>query len=229
MKDSAFIGVSLDSDKFSREWVRHALRYILAEHKDLEMVLADRLLEYNKISRFDVGPSIETKAAKLRIEKRKADIEAFLKSEIHQLSVADQQRVSIRTWDDFSDARFSNLLRCLRIAYTAIPAFRNCVHQDVEHHFSKQLASEGAKATSHVLSACYVLEETAMIIRITEFAPRPFDFYPERQIDTLAQLYQDRFRDFGLTVENMIQQRPTRVFTSLSLPNCAVSVGNASQ
>jgi len=33
-----------------------------------------------------------------------------------------------------------------------------------------------------------VLEETAMVLRITELADRPFDYYPGRQIELLVRL-----------------------------------------
>jgi N-acetyl-anhydromuramyl-L-alanine amidase AmpD len=62
-----------------------------------------------------------------------------------------------------------------------------------------------------------VIEETAMIIRITELGARPFDYYPQAQIQTLERLYTDEFSPFGLTIDNLVGHPKTRVFNSLPL------------
>jgi hypothetical protein len=59
-----------------------------------------------------------------------------------------------------------------------------------------------------------VIEETAMIIRITEDGD-PYEFYPQQHIHTLTEMYADTFVDAGLTVERLTGHVKTRIFSVL--------------
>ncbi len=220
MNQSAFVGVSLDSNQFSRTWVRGAISHILSKHADLQFVLADRLLTYNKTIHRDNGSStLDFLSASERIEKRKKDIFQFLTSEISRLPGEDRPRVHVATWDDYSDVYYANLSRALRIAYIALPAFRLCVEYDVEAHLIKHVGRHDEGEIDRSLCASYVLDETAMIIRVTELAKKPFDYYPQEQIETLQCLYEGRFSAIGLSVEGLLGHPKTRVFSALRLPD----------
>jgi hypothetical protein len=215
---SALIGVSLDSQSFTRDWVKFALSYTLSKNKDVELFLGDRLLLYNKTVQ-DSGPesSVDFHLANTRREKRKQDVTLFLQSEIKPLPIGDQRRIKITSWADYSDVLFEDIARNLHICYTALPAFRNCVDLDVDVHFESNPHSTRPKA-HRFLSSLYVVEETAMIIRITELADKPFFYYPAGDINTLRSLYDDEFSGHGLSVENLTGKPKSRVFTALPLP-----------
>src|SRR5580698_5946257 len=83
----AFVGVSLDSDQFTREWVRKAIPYVLSRHPTLLFVLADRLLTFNK-STHQTGAGLlelDLQGANTRITKRYGDFYHFLSSEAARL------------------------------------------------------------------------------------------------------------------------------------------------
>jgi tRNA-dependent cyclodipeptide synthase len=216
MKNSAFVGVSLDSAIFSREWIRGALSYLLSEHDDLLFVLADQLLAYNKTAVLADYPNrIELGSADTRIDQRRDDITKFIRKEVALLPRVDKDRVQIATWDYFSDVSYVTLLRKLRIAYSAIGNFRSCVDQDASFHFNRHWDRSENRIAHHELCVSYVLDETAMDIRITEVADHPFEYYPEDHIRTLTYLYDNRFREFGLTVPELIGKPAQRTFRPL--------------
>ncbi|HEY6768956.1 MAG TPA: tRNA-dependent cyclodipeptide synthase [Candidatus Sulfotelmatobacter sp.] len=213
MNNSAFVGVSLDSASFSREWVRAALHHLLSQHDSLLLVLADQLLAYNKTAVLTVSPArIDLETAKVKIDQRCNDISTFLRKEIAFLDKGDRERVHIARWEDFSDASYSKMLRELRIAYSAIEEFRCCVDHDASFHFERHLGNSRNADRHHELCVSYVLDETAMDIRITELAGYSFEYYPEDHIRTLTHLYEDRFANFGLTVSKLVGQSAKRVF-----------------
>jgi tRNA-dependent cyclodipeptide synthase len=229
MLNSAFVGVSLDSVKFSRAWIRFAIRRILAQHDELQFVLADRLLAYNKLTRISDGSlSFDLEFADRRIKKRSGDIRQFLTTEVERLPKDMQERVSIAGWNDYSDANYTNIARALNIAYTAIPKFRSTVDEDVEIHLIAQTDFK-VDETHRRLCASYVLEESAMIIRITELGGRRFDFYPEEQIRTLRLLYENEFACEGLDVERLIGHPRLRIFTPLPLIEQASAISRLEQ
>ena len=218
MKSSAFVGVSLDSNRFTRERVNFAIPHILSKHADLQFVLADRLLTYNKLLACHDGLTrLDFSAATSRIEKRSGDINQFLSNEVSRLSKSDKSRVTIATWDDYCDHHHARIARTLAIAYSSIPEFRQCVRNDVETHLLGNGQSHIDRGITRRLCASYVLEETAMIMRITELSERPFDYYPGDQIETLESLYEDRFSSAGLTVDALVGHPKSRLFNALSL------------
>ncbi len=218
MDNSAFIGVSLDSAIFSREWIRTAFHHVLSQHDTLLLVLADQLLAYNKTAVLENSPTrIDLESARLRMDQRREDIAKFLKKEIALLTKLQRERVHVAAWGDYSDAAYADLHRKLRIAYSAVEAFRSCVDLDASSHFERYLNDSENRNSHHELCVSYVLDETAMDIRITELAGHPFEYYPEEHIRTLTSLYEDRFLEFGLSVPKLIDQTPQRVFRPLPL------------
>jgi hypothetical protein len=200
--NGAFVGFSLDSDEFSRGWLRRAIAEILAQRSDLLFVLADRLLYFNKsVSvRSSNRLVLDLPVASRKIEQRKNDIRLFLASEIARLTKKDRSRISVASWDDFSDVKFANISRTLQIAYSATRRFRESVTSDVDAHFGRHPFGELPEQLYRDLCAHYVVEETAMIVRITEDG-HPFEYYPQAHIRTLSDLYADKFAESGLTVE----------------------------
>jgi hypothetical protein len=218
MEGPAFVGVSLDSTLFSREWVRGAISYIVSRHTSLEFVLGDRLLAFNKTIRQDPKGHllVDLPGGEARIAKRVSDIYEFLVSEVLRLAEGERSRVSISRWDDHCDARFTNIARVLNIAYSSVRRFKQCVDRDVEAHLFNQINSPHPAEIHRRLCTLYVIEETAMIIRISEWG-KPYEYYPQKHIYTLTDIYQDRFADLGLTVEALVGHPRTRLFTPLPL------------
>jgi tRNA-dependent cyclodipeptide synthase len=219
MNNSAFIGVSLDSAIFSREWIRSSLRYVLTKHEDVLLLLADEILAYNKTLALELGPRImDLELARARIGQRRDDIAKFLSKEIAFLPKADQNRIRLAVWRDFSDAAYAHLLRQLRIAYSGIDAFRSCVDEDASVHLQKHWNGSPDREVHGELCVSYVLDETAMDIRVTELAGYRFEYYPQDHIRTLTRLYENKFIAFGLTVAGLVEQPAQRVFTPLHNP-----------
>lgn len=218
MRGPAFVGVSLDSTLFSRKWVRRAVQHILANHSSLEFVIGDRLLAFNKSTcQDDKGNiAINLPEGEVRIAKRANDIYRFLVSEVARLSDDQRSRIVISKWDQYADSQFVSIARVLAIAYATIVRFQQCVDRDVEAHLINQTESQHSYKLHKRICVLYVIEETAMIIRITE-SGRPFEYYPQEHIYTLTDIYSDRFADLGLTVESLVGHARTRRFTSLPL------------
>jgi hypothetical protein len=209
----------LDSQEFTRQWVKFALSYTLLKHRDVELLLGDRLLLYNKTVQGE-GPeySVDFRLASTRRDKREEDVARFLQSEIDRLTGGDQRRVRIASWADYSDVVFEDIVRNLHISYIALLPFKDCVDRDVDAHFRANPNSSHPDL-HRLLSTLYVVEETAMIIRITELADRPFFYYPQDDINTLRALYNNEFAVSGLSVETLTGKPKTRVFTALPLPS----------
>jgi hypothetical protein len=219
MASCAFVGISLDSALLSREWIRFALGYLLLEHDDVLLVLADRLLAYNKTAAlWDLGGGIDLGSAKTKMDQRRDDISRFLAREIGLLPKVKQEHVRVGAWDDYSDSLYITLLRTLRIAYSVIREFRECVDRDAYSHDEKHPETSEYREARHELAVSYVLDETAMAIRITEFTNHSFEYYPDDHIKTLTYLYEDRFRARGLSVSGLIGKPPKRVFRPLRIP-----------
>src|SRR5262249_54762594 len=96
MRSSAFVGVSLDSSTFTREWIHLAIPHILSKHDDLQFVLADGLLTYNKLlARHEGVTRLDFSAAATRIEKRRGDVYRLLLHETSRLQQAERSCTSI--------------------------------------------------------------------------------------------------------------------------------------
>jgi hypothetical protein len=212
------IGVSLDSQLFTRPWMRFAISYALSKHKDLELFLGDRLLSYNKtVQTAGEECTVDFDSARTKREKRKGEITAFINSEIDRLPPDERARIAVTSWSDYSDAAMEDILRNLHISFVAVEAFRKCVDRDVEIHF-RSAPELGGVETHKLLSRLYVVEETAMIIRIAELAGKPFFYYPEDEPITIRSIYSGEFAASGLSVERLTGRSKTRVFTPLPLP-----------
>lgn len=216
MRGSAFVGVSLDSELFTRAWIRFAIATILNSHQTLLFVMGDRLLTYNKIvtgpGKDAIGISIDL--AEQRIGKRTSDIRKFLDAEIVRLPNDQKDRVHVSTWRDYSNSEFVDIHRVLSVAYCAIGSFRKCVESDVDIHLSRVIDANYGGSIHRDLCVQYVVEETAMILNITENG-HPYEFYPRPHIRTLTELYDGAFASHGLTVDGLIGRAKQRVFTAL--------------
>lgn len=223
MDDHAFVGISLDSKLFSREWIQMAVRCILDRNATVEFVLCDRLLSFNKTLSQESGGKVtmDLSECEARIAKRSGDIHGLMVSEVSVLSESDRCRVSVSKWGDHADSRFADIHRVLSIAYASLDQFRECVDRDVEAHLLHQTKTLVSSAIHRSLCALYIIEESAMSIRITEFG-RPFEYYPGTPICTLSDIYDGRFAPYGLTVEAIVGHPPKRLFQPLTLQsNCA--------
>jgi tRNA-dependent cyclodipeptide synthase len=217
-RGAAFVGVSLDSRQFTREWIRAAISHLLRVHDDIEFFLGDRLLWYNKAANEFTSPAgLDLHFATVRTATRKEELLRFIESEIRRLPEPDRGRAHIASWPRYCDEKFVDVLRKLQIAFAVLPEFRHAVCADVDSHFAVYRDQSSCHEYRKRLSELYVLEETAMILRVTELDGRPFDYYPEEQIGTLKSLYCDKFAQSGLTVESLVGQQRQRVFTALPL------------
>lgn len=214
---SAFIGVSLDSRNFTREWIDAAISHILQSHNDLLFLLADSLLAYNKFTEFEgASARLSIDRGSRLIEKRRTDIWTFLERIVNARRPEERARIKLARWDEYCDHYYANLLRMLRIAYATIADFRVAADSCAISHFSRHPSSVDVPKRIELCTA-YIIEETAMSIRITELADRPFEYYPDNDIELLTPIYDGKFAGHGLTVEALTGSMPKRVFRSLPL------------
>jgi tRNA-dependent cyclodipeptide synthase len=215
-RNNAFIGVSLDSRAFSREWVRSALGWILSRHGELLIVIADELLYYTRTSAacgdFAV---LDFNHAKARVESRRKETENFFRSEIDRLLPESAERVRVVGWDMFSDHHYSRLLRMIRIGFESIPGFRSLVCELAVTHVDK-VARDSADSPAIIrLCADFILDEIAMCLRITELAGFSSEYYPGDDISVLGELCAGRWSKSGLSVESLLGTDSKRKFTRL--------------
>jgi len=225
--ESAFIAMSLDSALFTREWFRFAFPHLLETHKDLTVVFGNRLFMYNKTVVGDEGKElrIDLPLARAREGKRATEIHVFLEGEVARLPPGLRERVTLARWEDFTDTVFQDIYRVLSIAYAGLQSFRDCVDLDVETHLMGRGSGLLPQNVHRRLSALYVVEETALLIRIAENG-RPFDFYPQNQIHTLEAVYTGDFANAGLSVEGLVGHPQRRIFTPLPLPQGVLAKGD---
>jgi tRNA-dependent cyclodipeptide synthase len=214
-KNSAFVGVSLDSQSFTREWIDMAVSHILGRHDDMLFLLADSLMAYNKFAQFDGETAcLSIQKGTRLIEKRRTDICTFLKRAIGARSLEEQTRIGLAQWNSYCDSHYANLLRMLRIAYATIRGFRASAESCAVEHFSRHPSSADIPQRIELCTS-YIIEETAMSIRITEFGDRPFEYYPDNDIELLTPIYEGQFAKQGLTIESLTGNKPKRVFRCL--------------
>ena len=100
----AFIGVSLDSKAFTRPWVRLALAQLVANYSSVLVLLADELLLYTRTARSNQGDVVlDYHNAGDFMHRRSREMARFMESEVLRLPPVMRERVSIKTWSDFSD------------------------------------------------------------------------------------------------------------------------------
>jgi tRNA-dependent cyclodipeptide synthase len=208
----AFIGVSLDSKSFSRNWVRSALAWILERHSSLLIVMADDLFYY---TRTGIGCDVNFDRISDRVTSRRSEMEVFFHSEIDRLSVEDAARVKMARWADFSDQHYSRVLRFLRIAFEVVPYFQSVVCRLAAVHAER--ISETVIAPGKIrLCADFLLDETAMCLRITELGGFCSEYYPGNDISMLSELCSGRWAKSGLSIEALLGVQSRRCFTHLA-------------
>ena len=213
----AFIGISLDSKGFSRIWVREALKLILKKHDQLLIVIADDLFWYTRsLHQKDGENRLALEECKSRIAKRRGEAMRFLSSEINKLSCEDQEKIEIRSWNYFADGSYADLLRKLKIAFLGLPDFNSSVKSVASRH-----AHKITSFTAHDIAtdACteFLLDETAMCVRITEIEGYCNEYYPGEDIAVLGNLYAGEWAHLGLDVGALTGAPSKRIFTNLKI------------
>ncbi len=214
---NAFIGVSLDSRLFSREWIRFALPRLLAKHRSVLFLLADDLLLYTRsVERAKDRLALDFVEANKLVITRSMEYRRFLESEAERVRGCGGERVKVKSWMEFADRVYVDLLRRLTIAFHTIEDFRISVMGIVDKHKVKVPVVKHFSGIEGA-SAQFVLDEIAMCLRVTEKDCFHFEYYPEEQIGTVAELYDGAFAKHGLTVDLLTGERPERRFEMLAL------------
>lgn len=213
---NAFIGCSLDSKLFTREWVRYAIPYLLEHHNSVLFLIAEELLRYTRTLETGGSNFLNFSGATDQVNERKDEFYKFLKSEISKLDTETQKSISIRFWREMVDYRYTLLFRNLYISYLTIEPFNEIVKNRAMHHIQKHKELR-LLPNAYYLNVAYILDEIAMSIKVTEFDNFKYEYYPMDQMDVISKLYNNEFHSFGLTIQNLINQKPSRVFSSLRL------------
>jgi hypothetical protein len=218
-QNCGFIGVSLDSSHFSRDWIRYALNSLTEAHQELLIVLADGLLKFTRTPVIrDGAVCLDFSLATKYVAERREQVHRFLDSEIRLLAPEKRAKVRAVEWSFFVDSAFHDLKRNVRIAYEVVASFRASVDRTAEAHSFRQ-GSTGLPAPSLLrLNAGYLIEEAAMCLRITELGGYSNEYHPSEDVPLLPELYSGLFSTHGLTVEALTGAPPNRRFTILKLP-----------
>ncbi len=213
----AFIGVSLDSKLFTREWVRMAIHYIMMQNSHLVFLLADDLLPYTRSLAIEKSypildfVSIWKKSAQIAEQKNK-----FLVSEIERLSFATQKRVKVVNWAYYSDSTYARILRRLRIAFEVIDSFRETITDVALQHRTK-LGNPSPNMEEKRASTAFLLDEIAMCLRVSEVEGYANEYSPYSDMSAIRDLYSGKFVSYGLSIDNIVDKKARRVFKTLEL------------
>lgn len=197
----------LDSKLFSRKWVRFAIDFILKRHHGLLFLLADDLFRYTRTTRVISDQTIlKITDTSSIINDRRLEFEKFLNSEIKRIDGQCQAKILIKPWHLFTDDNYVRILRNLQIAYATLIPFQKCVNEVAMEHINNNLTKLNFQ-TSLNTSAALLLDEVAMCLRITELDQFQYEYYPTKQVDILAELYADKFLQYGLFVEALTEKQ----------------------
>lgn len=215
--NKAFIGVSLDNQIFLTDWLLFALKKILSKHDTILFLLADDLLRYTRTSvETNNDELVDYIAIDEIIAKRANKFTHHLENTLSSFSTDQIQKVKVRHWKDYEDNRYNELLRNLVIAFYNVKSFRDDVYALAHQHLKK--FSNSIKYDNLLnSSAHYILDEAAMAIRVTEIENYNNEYYPTDDISVLKNLYADKYKINGLTVESLIRQTPKRNFVTINI------------
>jgi tRNA-dependent cyclodipeptide synthase len=220
----AFVGVSLDSRLFTREWLRLALPHLLEQHDEVLVVLADDLLQYTRsASLVDGRVVLQLEAAASAAGERRAESLRSIERALVNLSASDRTRIAVKVWSDFEDRQFAALWRAVQIACGVIVPFRTLVRDIAARHVAQTPAAAVPNALE--ASVAFILDEIAMCLRITEVAGWSFEYHPASDLPALGELYADQFRPYGLTVESLTGAVRRRRFHVLDVADLTPSAG----
>ncbi len=216
---NAFIGVSLGSRHFTREWILGAFEYILDRHDQLAVMLADEIWLYTRLADHNSDILFQLGFARARMERVSQQMAQLFNSCRARLPDQQRNRVKILRWSDYSDAQYAKLLQSFRLAAAYLPRFSASVEATADRHVGKLDLTGPAAFGARTASRDYVLDEMAMCLRMTEVAGFTAEYYPGEDLTTLRDLYADCFVGYGLTTEALIGRARRRVFNRLDIGN----------
>jgi hypothetical protein len=217
-RGKAFIGVSLDTKAFTREWVRTAVLRAIERHDALLIVLADEISLYTRAPVLrDRTLIFGYQEARRKMLQRRDELRRFMASEIDRLTREDQARVELVGWNDFADAEYARVLRALWIGCVCSKDFRKDVDACAASHmwFERELLGSDLIVE---MNRHYIVDEVSMCLRIAEAAGYSHEYYPGAQLPVLERLYAGVYGKDGLTVAELMGREPRRRFTALSAP-----------
>jgi len=183
------------------------------------IVLADDLLKFSRTAIPQRGSVVlDFEAAESYTVKRRQEVAQFFESEILHLPVETRKSVRLGYWSLFADAKFNELSRKLRIAYEAVACFRSAIDSVASAHGERQKSAGLDMKTLANLNASYIIEESAMCMRITEIEGYTDEYHPSDDLPVMPHLYAGAFADFGLTVQAVTGVQPRRNFSILRAP-----------
>lgn len=206
MSRSAFIGCSIDSKLFTKEWFCETFEILLKKYDSILVLLADDLMLYTR-SFSTYANILNYNDANERIKKRCESMAANILSVKKEF---DMERIIVASWQDYTDSLYMHIYRKLVIAYTTIDCFKNDVDSLAQEHAIQNQSLK--KHRFEELSILYILDEMAMCLRITEFTDFIHEYYPVPQLKVLEYLYNDKYKDYGLSIGNLLNTTRKRTF-----------------
>ena len=214
----AFIGCSLDSKFFTREWIQYAIPSLLEKHNSILILIAEELLRYTRTLTLTPTKHLDFKGVSSMIHDRRTEFHAFLRSEIQKLSKHHQDNITIKYWGDLINFDYTLIFRNLYISYLTIDDFSKDIKKNALNHISSNNLLKNIP-NSYYLNVAYILDEISMSLRVTELDKYHYEYYPCNELEILKKLYNDEFKKYGLCVETLVGHKPKRIFSSLNLKN----------
>lgn len=206
MSRSAFIGCSIDSKLFTIEWFNKTFGILLKKHDSILVLLADDLMLYTR-SFSTYANILNYNDTNERIKKRSESMAANILSVKKEF---DMERIFVASWKDYTDSLYMHIYRKLVIAYTTIDCFKKDIDSLAHEHAIQNQSLK--KHRFEELSILYILDEISMCLRITEFTDFSNEYYPVPQLKVLEYIYDDKYIDYGLSIDKLLNTIGKRTF-----------------
>jgi hypothetical protein len=217
--NKAFIGVSLDNQIFLTDWLSLAIKRLVTNHDKVLFLIADNLLRYTRttIEKNDIE-LLDLTNIEAQISKRKNRFTSHLDKSLSNFSEIDKAKIEVKIWSDFEDYQYVELLRNLIVAFYNIKEFRDDVYA-VAHTHLKKFSNSDKYDNLLNSSAIYIIDEVSMAMRVSELGGYYNEYYPTDEVPILTNIYNDTYKESGLTVSDLIKHTPRRTFNILNILN----------
>lgn len=194
--------ISVGTRRFSTEHVLRSLESIVQEGRVREVwvLIADRLMLYNKSRRIDDGKPGEFKIVMEEFRSRTRELETrerWVRKLTRHFATSGVVFKPFG-WSEFTDAKFADILRMLAIASVQVRSFGDSLDQAAAAYLDVRFGGE-TEAGWRDLAKLYLLEECALNIRLRVLQGIYEEYYLGDFPDPMLGLYGDEF-GFGVGV-----------------------------
>ena len=187
--DKAYIGISLGSRAFSKDYLKMVLFHCSQTYKEILFLIADDPHVYT----FMAMKSLDLESAKRKVNKI-SDEKYVLINRITQKFATNNLKVVIKRWGEIAcNDEYKDVL----LSLYKIESVNTDFHNDLLESFDKHAESVNGIQLSddkRYIGSRYVIEEFAMMLYLQEAEGYLAQISPEEQPDFLAKFYNHQYR-----------------------------------